>query len=224
MKVTPQNVTNYLQGNLKHLSSQYFDLPIHEAQQIALRAYLCKPCLNNGKCLICSCKTPEMFYAPNKLDSAGKFAQFLNKDQWETLVNNIDEYHNYIKGMNIVDFNVYFKFSEFDSPDLPGSGMSMQADFLTKLVEARKEANIPFHITSGFRTPVHNKKVKGEKNSAHLRGYAADIAAPTSLDRYTIITAALKVGFNRIGVGKTYVHLDNDPTLPPNVMWDYYGK
>lgn len=97
MKVTTQDVANYVQGTLKHVASKYIDLPLHEAQQIELRAYLCKPCLDNGKCLICQCKTPEMFYAPNKIDKEGKFAQFLNKEQWEALVNNIDDYYKFIK-------------------------------------------------------------------------------------------------------------------------------
>ena len=34
--------------------------------------------------------------------------------------------------------------------------------------------------------------------------------------------AALKVGFKRIGVGKTFIHLDDDMTLPQNVIWNYY--
>lgn len=29
-------------------------------------------------------------------------------------------------------------------------------------------------------------------------------------------------GFNRIGVGKTYIHADNDNSLAQNVIWHYY--
>ena len=97
MKVTPQDATNFVQGTFKHATSKLFELPPHEQQQADLRAYLCKPCLDNGKCLICQCKTPQMFYAPQKVDKDGKFAQFLNKEQWEALVNNIDEYYKFIK-------------------------------------------------------------------------------------------------------------------------------
>lgn len=164
-----------------------------------------------------------MFYAPQKIDKNNRFAQFLNKDQWEALVNNIDDYYNYIKGMEIhPQFNSFFQLSEFDSPDLPKSGVNMKPEFLNKLTEARIEANIPFNITSGYRTAAHNKKIKGTKNSAHLRGYAADIAVTTSSARFTIVAAAIKVGFNRIGIGNSFIHLDCDPELPANVIWDYY--
>ena len=122
-------------------------------------------------------------------------------------------------------FNDYFDLSEFDSPDLKGSGaLKMNSDFLYKLTEARIFANIPFRITSGYRSPKHNKKVGGEPNSSHTKGYAADIVAATSAQRFLIVSAALKAGLNRIGVGKYYVHVDSDPTLPTNVMWDYYDK
>lgn len=35
--------------------------------------------------------------------------------------------------------------------------------------------NKPIHITSGYRSPVHNKNVGGEQNSYHIKGMAADI-------------------------------------------------
>ena len=46
----------------------------------------------------------------------------------------------------------YFTLSEFDSPDLPNSGVNMDSQFLTKLETAREYAGIPFRITSGYRT------------------------------------------------------------------------
>ena len=38
----------------------------------------------------------------------------------------------------------YFTYQEFDSPDEPGSGKNMNADFLDLLDHAREEAEIPF--------------------------------------------------------------------------------
>ena len=46
----------------------------------------------------------------------------------------------------------YFKFSEFDSPDKPESGKDMDGTFIQLLDKARGIANIPFRITSGYRT------------------------------------------------------------------------
>ena len=120
----------------------------------------------------------------------------------------------------------FFKLSEFDSPDLPGSGSNMQPEFLNKLDKARELAAIPFRINSGFRTLAHNKKLqeKGYKavdNSPHLGGWAADIHCVDSPTRYTIIKALFEVGFTRIGIGNTFIHVDCDPTKSKNVIWLY---
>ena len=87
---------------------------------------------------------------------------------------------------------------------------------------ARSIANIPFVVTSGYRCEQHNKEVDGVENSAHTRGFAADIKAANSTKRFIIVNALLRAGFKRIGVGKTFVHCDADSTLPQGVMFDYY--
>ena len=115
----------------------------------------------------------------------------------------------------------YFLFDEFDSPDLEGSGEKMDSDFLEKLDQARSVANIPFKINSGYRTEEHNKKVGGKANSSHLRGYAADIHVNDSRSRSIILTALMEVGFNRFGIGNTFIHVDNDPEKKSNVIWVY---
>ena len=44
----------------------------------------------------------------------------------------------------------YFTLSEFDSPDLPGSGEFMDEHFLNLLDLARDAAKVPFVISSLF--------------------------------------------------------------------------
>ena len=115
----------------------------------------------------------------------------------------------------------YFSLSEFDSPDLPHSGRAnMDSNFLRMLDTARDTAGIPFKITSGYRTEVHNAKVGGVSNSSHLRGYAADIAVSGGGERWVIIDSLIKAGFNRIGVAKGFIHVDNDPDKTP-AIWTY---
>jgi zinc D-Ala-D-Ala carboxypeptidase len=122
---------------------------------------------------------------------------------------------------------LHFELSEFDSPDEIGSGKNMDSNFLAMLDDARGIAGIPFTITSGFRTPSHNAYVGGvqpslqSKGSSHLFGYAADIAAPTSRQKYVIVKSLLQAGFNRIGIGNTFIHVDNDPDKDPDVIWTY---
>ena len=110
----------------------------------------------------------------------------------------------------------YFNFQEFDSPDEIGSGMpteqggKMNKEFLFKLDEGRMMAGTPFRITSGYRTESHNKKVGGVKGSSHTKGCAVDIAVNSGLQRSAIVCALAKVGFTRIGIAKTFVHVDLD--------------
>ena len=112
-----------------------------------------------------------------------------------------------------------FKLHEFDSPDVKGSGQFMDETFLSMLDEARTLANIPFKINSGFRTEKHNKKVKGVFGSSHTRGYAADISCKDANSRFIILNALISVGFNRIGVYKTFIHCDIDNDKPRNLIW-----
>ena len=116
----------------------------------------------------------------------------------------------------------YFSYEEFDSPDLPNSGLAnMDKDFLKKLDRAREIAKIPFKINSGYRTDDHNKKVGGKINSSHRFGYAADIAIRNSRERHDILAALQAAGFNRFGIASGFIHVDNDPQKPPNVLWTY---
>lgn len=81
-----------------------------------------------------------------------------------------------------------------------------------KLERARVACGCKFIITSGTRCEKHNAKVGGVKNSAHVKGYAVDIALDDN-DRVAILQA-LRKEFNRIGVAKNFVHVDIDPSLP----------
>ena len=115
---------------------------------------------------------------------------------------------------------LHFDIQEFDSPDLPNSGINMDVAFLQMLDDARGIAGIPFNITSGYRTKDRNKLVGGVANSSHLVGKAADIKVGSGNERYIIINALIKAGFRRLGVAKTFIHCDNDETKP-NSIWTY---
>jgi uncharacterized protein YcbK (DUF882 family) len=69
-----------------------------------------------------------------------------------------------------------FSKSEFDSKD----GAEMPDDVLEnvkKLAEQlqilRDFLNVPIKINSGYRSPAHNKKIGGVKNSIHLTGFSS---------------------------------------------------
>ena len=115
----------------------------------------------------------------------------------------------------------YFNIAEFDSPDLPGSGQNMKPKVLEMLEEARKRFGQPIHINSGFRSIKHNKKVGRKKSSSHLTGWAVDIHCNSSRDRFELMKCLMKVGFNRIGVGNTFIHVDSGGEKPIDVIWTY---
>ena len=90
---------------------------------------------------------------------------------------------------------------------------------LLKKIEARSDERLD--VTSGFRCEKHNREVGGSRTSSHLTGLAVDIGCGRSRLRYRIITAAIELGINRIGLGKFFVHLDIDRSKDPRVVWVY---
>lgn len=98
---------------------------------------------------------------------------------------------------------------------------NMDATFVKLLEAARKRAGVPFKLTSALRCEDHNKAVGGVPNSAHVRGMAVDVAATNSATRWQILDGAYAVGFGRIGIGSTFIHLDRDPDKPTQVVWLY---
>lgn len=110
-----------------------------------------------------------------------------------------------------------FTLSEFDCPSLKGSGGNMRASTLLMLQKAREIYGKPMKINSGFRTAQRNKLVGGTKNSAHLGGYAVDIAAP---DKAELLKALYSAGFRRFGIMANAIHVDNDPAKNDSV-WSY---
>ena len=115
----------------------------------------------------------------------------------------------------------HFASVEFDDPTEKGSGAKMNPEFLVLLDKLREKVGYPIHINSGFRTEAHNQKVGGKPGSAHTKGVAADISCPTSQSRYEVVKAAYELGFKRIGIGDTFVHIDLSFDLPQTVLWLY---
>lgn len=115
----------------------------------------------------------------------------------------------------------YFKHSEFDSPDQPGSGAKMSQELLDMLDELRHRLGFPLTVNSGYRTESHNWKVGGKPSSSHLKGLAVDLSAKGGSVKYAILKEALAMGFTRIGIGQNFIHLDIDESLPQEVVWTY---
>ncbi len=67
----------------------------------------------------------------------------------------------------------HFRLSEFESPD---TGEVMVDPLLVYCLEVVRLCwGWPLHVSSGYRTPEHNRAVGGLVNSRHLAGQAVDI-------------------------------------------------
>tara|TARA_R100000935_G_C2802146_1_gene150984 strand:+ start:417 stop:758 length:342 start_codon:yes stop_codon:yes gene_type:complete len=111
----------------------------------------------------------------------------------------------------------YFKLSDFDCQETGNNEMS--EEFLEKLDDLRHECGFPFIITSGYRDPSHSIEARKAKAGTHSRGIASDIRINNGSQAYAIIKHAQSMGFNGIGVAKTFIHVDTRDTTP--VVWCY---
>lgn len=83
---------------------------------------------------------------------------------------------------------------------------------LDKLQELRDKLGAPLLITSAYRSPEHNRKVGGAKNSYHLKGVAFDIRMENQ-DPVAFEAAARDVGFRGVGYypRQGFMHIDLGP-------------
>lgn len=116
----------------------------------------------------------------------------------------------------------YFKASEFKACVPSCSIGQMDAAFLGLLDKVREKAGIPLVLNCAYRSVEWDKSKGRSGNSAHTRGLAVDIRCHSYRNRIKIVKAALSCGICRIGIGKTFIHLDIDKSLSQDVMWDYY--
>lgn len=117
---------------------------------------------------------------------------------------------------------LHFKEKEFRCDC--GCGLSfkdMDKDFVNGLDAARVIAGVPFVINSSIRCMKHNlsEDVGGSKTSSHPKGLAADIEIRSSYERFRILHGLKKAGFTRFGVYNTFIHVDDDPGKPKELMW-----
>ena len=111
----------------------------------------------------------------------------------------------------------YFKLSDFDCQETGNNEMS--EEFLEKLDELRHKCGFPFIITSGYRDKTHSIEARKAKAGTHARGIASDIRINNGNEAYQIIKHAQSMGFNGIGVAKSFIHVDIRKGMP--VIWCY---
>ena len=85
----------------------------------------------------------------------------------------------------------------------------------TRLERVRAHHRRPLRIVSGYRTKSYNARIGGASNSAHTRGYAADVPPPASVSLSRHRRAMRQAFEGGIGTypGSGFVHGDFDPLL-----------
>lgn len=119
----------------------------------------------------------------------------------------------------------YFADPEFRKCVPPCSIDDMQQVFLNKLDELRFHAGIPLVINCAYRSVDYDKSKGRSGKSAHCSGLAVDIRCQSGLNRLKIIKAAQRVGINRMGIGRTFIHVDMGERVGlPCSVWTYDDK
>lgn len=107
----------------------------------------------------------------------------------------------------------HFKLSEFfihDQATTNAEYLRNIEKLAQRLEELRETFGKAIHISSGFRTPAHNKAVGGEPNSFHLRGLAADIQV-SGMTPKQVYTALDKTWIGGLGLYPLHCHVDIRP-------------
>lgn len=109
-----------------------------------------------------------------------------------------------------------FKLEEFNSKcgrPIPNNVLPNIIELAKNLQVLRNAVNKNIIITSGYRSPEHNAKVKGAKDSQHVKGTAADIkvAGMTPKEVALVIEGLIASGKMKqggIGIYPSWVHYD----------------
>ena len=122
------------------------------------------------------------------------------------------------------DLSENFSLSEFlckcgmcDPAKLPPPS----PELISALQRVRTHYGQPMRITSGVRCEAHNAAAGGIPGSAHTLGHAVDIEVLNSRERYDLLCLAFKSDVTRIGIARTFLHLDTSPSHARYVAWVY---
>lgn len=115
---------------------------------------------------------------------------------------------------------INFTFKEFISSDEADrhniNNMPIEVEIVENCIHTihnlQKVRNLlanPIKINSGYRNPQVNKLVKGQPDSQHMKGEAADFVCPNYGSPYDICKAIVKSGleFDQLIMEGTWVHI-----------------
>lgn len=106
----------------------------------------------------------------------------------------------------------FFSSKEFASRDgaaSPYGPMNVKQELVDFLNQLRLRFGKPLVVTSGYRSPEHNKAVGGVANSYHTQGLAADIRPENQKDLPALWELCRRLNVTGgVGIYDTFVHVD----------------
>lgn len=106
----------------------------------------------------------------------------------------------------------FFDSKEFASRDgapSPYGPMNVKPELVDFLNQLRLRFGKALVVTSGYRSPEHNKAVGGVANSYHTQGLAADIRPEDQKDLPTLWELCRRLNVTGgVGIYDTFVHVD----------------
>lgn len=115
----------------------------------------------------------------------------------------------------------HFKEIEFIRCQPSCSSSDCDSFALRMLDELRDLCGFPIVINSAYRSPDYEKKKGRSGLSSHCKGCAFDLRCYDSRLRADLVRHAFTVGFKRIGIAKTFIHIDCDPDKLTPCIWLY---
>lgn len=127
----------------------------------------------------------------------------------------------------------HFSVEEFacrDGTPYPAEWIETRLRPLCEALEViRAELGSPIRILSGYRSPAHNSKVGGAKQSQHMLGTAADIVCDRATPQKAYFVARRlyregKIKIGGAGLYASWIHLDVRPPKPDGSLYTWEGK
>ena len=87
-EITLRNIRSYFEGYLRSFMIKFFQGRLeHIYEQVEYRKSLVSAaspvCINEGKCKVCGCKTPELFYADKSCENVPPcYPPLVGKNEW----------------------------------------------------------------------------------------------------------------------------------------------
>ena len=97
---------------------------------------------------------------------------------------------------------------------------NIKDELAIKVQQVRDTLNRSITINSGVRCSNHNNTINAASTSSHIGGWAADLKYSGSAQRYELLNAIMPI-FDRVGIAKTFIHVDVDPNKTAGVVWLY---